>query len=252
LKQSRSGVQPLPAILSGSELEALFRAHWANWGEAGQALPVVLKRQPAGLTDLQWEQVVGFYQCLWAENQVQNLTRLIEPAEFMDYHLRDALEVLDVAGGLAYPALDLGSGGGVPGLLCAILDPASRWILVEAEKRKAAFLSQTVSVLGLANRVQVFSERVEDLLQADSALLGVRTVVSRAVGSVEKVFRWIRKCSTWNILVLLKGPSWEEEWGAFRKSPFKKALRVDSDQHYQVGAERKSRRMVRLARIENP
>jgi len=58
-------------------------------------------------------------------------------------------------------AVDLGSGGGVPGLVLARRWPDSAWILLEAGARRAAFLGRAVDELGLAGRVQVCHQRAE-------------------------------------------------------------------------------------------
>lgn len=59
-------------------------------------------------------------------------------------------------------ALDLGSGGGFPGMVLAILRPDMEWMLVDSVGKKARFLGETAEALGLKN-VQVSSERAEVL-----------------------------------------------------------------------------------------
>lgn len=58
-------------------------------------------------------------------------------------------------------ALDLGSGGGLPGLVLALRWPESTWVLLDANERRTAFLIETVDALGLADRVEVLRERAE-------------------------------------------------------------------------------------------
>jgi len=58
-------------------------------------------------------------------------------------------------------AVDLGSGGGVPGLALALLWPESNWLLVESNQRRATWLEGAVSFLGIDNRVDVLCDRVE-------------------------------------------------------------------------------------------
>lgn len=62
---------------------------------------------------------------------------------------------------VARPALDLGSGGGVPGLVLAAEGGGRRWTLVEANQRRFTFLVQAVATLGLEARVEVVGERAE-------------------------------------------------------------------------------------------
>lgn len=59
-------------------------------------------------------------------------------------------------------ALDLGSGGGVPGLVLAAEWADSSWVLLDAQARRASFLGDAVRALGLASRVEVRHARAED------------------------------------------------------------------------------------------
>jgi len=59
-------------------------------------------------------------------------------------------------------ALDLGSGGGVPGLVLALALPFSRWVLLEASRKRSAFLAEAVRRLDLEGRVSVAAERAEE------------------------------------------------------------------------------------------
>ena len=80
-------------------------------------------------------------------------------------------------------ALDLGSGGGVPGLVLARLRwPATRWVLVEARERRCEFLRDEARRLGVIARVEVRTERAE-VAGRDPALRGtVDVVVARGFG----------------------------------------------------------------------
>jgi 16S rRNA (guanine527-N7)-methyltransferase len=69
--------------------------------------------------------------------------------------------VVEVVGGPPQECVDLGSGGGVPGLVLATSWPASRWTLIEAGRRRCAYLAEAIARLGLGGRVQVVGERAE-------------------------------------------------------------------------------------------
>jgi 16S rRNA (guanine527-N7)-methyltransferase len=60
-------------------------------------------------------------------------------------------------------ALDLGSGGGLPGLALALLFPCSCWLLLDSAARRAAFLEEAVRRLGVRERVGVRRARAEEL-----------------------------------------------------------------------------------------
>lgn len=58
-------------------------------------------------------------------------------------------------------AVDLGSGGGLPALVLAVLWPASEWLLIDSNGRKAGWLEDAVRGLGISSRVEVRCQRAE-------------------------------------------------------------------------------------------
>jgi hypothetical protein len=72
-------------------------------------------------------------------------------------------------------ALDLGSGGGVPGLLLAAADAAVVWVLLDRQRRRTSFLVRAVAALGWSGRVEVRRESAEEA--AHGALRGTFDVV---------------------------------------------------------------------------
>jgi len=184
------------------------------------------------------------------ENQVQNLTRLLSDEEFLEGHFQDCFEVLAAAPEIRERScFDLGSGAGVPGIPTAILAGKSRWTLSESELGKAKHLENVVQELSLKDRVRVMHGRAEKTI----GLATPEVVLSRAVGKVGKILEWIERCSTWNTLILFKGPSWETEWADYvATTPTNKNRpAVIVDHKYQVMAgdgEAKSRRILVLRR----
>jgi 16S rRNA (guanine527-N7)-methyltransferase len=57
--------------------------------------------------------------------------------------------------------MDLGSGGGLPALVLAVLWPASEWLLIDSNVRKAGWLEDAIQGLGMSSRVAVRCERAE-------------------------------------------------------------------------------------------
>lgn len=82
-------------------------------------------------------------------------------------------------------ACDLGSGGGLPGLVLAIdVWPQSRWVLLEAMAKRFEFLSWAVGVLGVVDRVSVVQGRSEHVGRVGEALRGACALVtSRSFGA---------------------------------------------------------------------
>ena len=189
------------------------------------------------------EGLIRFHREFIRENEVQNLSRLLDPVSFHEGHVLDVLH-LEKSGFYAGKVMDLGSGGGVPGLLHQMIFQKP-WILCDSEKRKAEFLQRVISEYPITG-AQVVNIRAEEWLSAGGQ---VDQISARAVGTVDKIFSWIRKCSTWNKLILLKGPGWEEEWKKFtsksRKNP---PLKIVGEYRYEVGAEKKRRVIIQLER----
>lgn len=90
------------------------------------------------------------------------ITAIRDPAEAAARHVLDALAGLPAVDAAPAGALaDVGSGGGLPGLVLATVRPARETHLIEATARKAAFIAEAAAELGL--RVHVHAERSEDL-----------------------------------------------------------------------------------------
>jgi 16S rRNA (guanine527-N7)-methyltransferase len=93
-----------------------------------------------------------------------NLTAIRDPRAAVAAHVLDALAALPLLREYGVRALlDLGSGGGYPGLPLAIALPTERALLVDSIGKKARFLATAVTGLGLADRVEVAAERAETL-----------------------------------------------------------------------------------------
>jgi 16S rRNA (guanine527-N7)-methyltransferase len=124
---------------------------------------------------------------LLAMNERMNLTAIEDPASAWERHALDAWTLLplldDVAAGGRL--VDVGSGGGVPGIPLAIARPDLRVTLVEATQKKAAFLEAVAQALGLSN-VSVHAGRAEELCKGE--LAGAFDVVTaRAVARLAKL-----------------------------------------------------------------
>lgn len=132
--------------------------------------------------------IAQFLATMLAVNERMNLTAVIEPEAVWTRHALDGCTMLP---GLApVPAgarlLDLGSGGGVPGILVAIARPDLRVTLVEATQKKAAFLTAVAAALGLTN-VVVVAERAEKLGKEHHSQ---DVVMARAVAKLVELVPW--------------------------------------------------------------
>lgn len=135
-----------------------------------------LNLSPANISDLEL-----FLQEMGRWNQVHNLTAIEGEKDSVRLHLIDSMAVLPVMRrflGLPNPKIaDLGSGGGLPAIPIAILQPEWHLTLIEAIRKKTAFLQHVRGKLGLKN-IQVLSERVEAVAKSQPGQFDA--VISRA------------------------------------------------------------------------
>jgi 16S rRNA (guanine527-N7)-methyltransferase len=137
------------------------------------------------------ERLHRFLTRLYEANQRFNLTAIRDPAQAWERHVLDALTLVGPLcsiepEGERLRVLDLGSGGGVPGLVLAAVLPQVEFTLVEATGKKAAFLEETAAALGLANAT-VRAERAETLGHDPWLRATFDAVVARAVAPLPVV-----------------------------------------------------------------
>ena len=171
------------------------------------------------LDDDQIAQLLDFMVLLQKWNKVYNLTSVRDPAEMLTHHLLDSLAAVaplrrrlaqtgQGAGGEALRLLDVGSGGGLPGVVFAICCPQLDVSCVDAVAKKAAFVQQATVTLKLQNLHGVHA-RVE-------SLAGPFDVVScRAFASLVNFAAWSRpalgEAAVW---LAMKGKNPAEEIAA--------------------------------------
>ncbi|MBV8782065.1 MAG: 16S rRNA (guanine(527)-N(7))-methyltransferase RsmG [Phycisphaerae bacterium] len=156
------------------------------------------------------EQLSHYLALLIEANRTMNLTRIVDPEVARVQHIADALTLLPHLPPDAFDLADVGSGGGVPGMVLAIVRPDARVVLLESTTKKAEFLKQTASALQLKN-VSV------EAIRAEAAGSGSRResfdiVTSRAVGEMVWVAEWcLPLVRVGGTLLAMKGPRVNEE-----------------------------------------
>ena len=126
-----------------------------------------------------------FLQEMARWNQVHNLTAIEDEGDSVRLHLIDSITVLPILRqflkGPSPKIADLGSGGGLPAIPIAILEPEWRLSLIEAVRKKTAFLQHVRGKLKLKN-IEILSERVEYVAVHQKAQFDA--VISRAFTSL--------------------------------------------------------------------
>ncbi len=169
------------------------------------SLKVELENHEFELSTSQEKLIRKYCRLLWQANQTINLTR---HTDFKTFVARDLVDVLQLSKLLPQnqEVLDIGSGGGVPGLVMAIVRPDLEISVCESVGKKAKVLQQIVDELQLP--VVVYPDRAENVLED----LRYDVCTARAVGPMWKLLTWLD--DRWlhaQRLLAFKGPRWAQE-----------------------------------------
>jgi 16S rRNA (guanine527-N7)-methyltransferase len=153
---------------------------------------------------------------LWTWNERLNLTRHTDVERFVSRDLGDAAAITEhLARGER--VLDVGTGGGVPGAILAILRPDLQVELCDSVAKKARAVGAIVTEAGLA--IPVHAAAAQELV-ARRPTGGDRfdTLVVRAVAPLAKLLGWFEPlAASYGRLLVIKGPRWEEELAEARE-----------------------------------
>lgn len=147
------------------------------------------------------------YAALLTEwQQRMNLVGPSTLAHIWTRHFQDSAQLLPIAG-LGKTWLDIGAGGGFPGLVLAILDPSARFMLVESIAKKCNFLRAVAQETGTNDRVTVNNARIEAISASRFDI-----ITARAAAALETLFEWgLRFAGPETRWILPKGARVEEE-----------------------------------------
>ena len=199
----------------------------ARLSEGAAALGVTLSDEQRG-------QLLDYLALLGKWNKVYNLTAVRDPAEMLTHHLLDSLSIIAPlrrhTGGQPARLLDVGSGGGLPGVVIAICCPEIQVSCVDAVAKKAAFVQQVAVALRLPNLRGVHArvEAVQDKFDV---------ITSRAFASLADFTQWsapaLAEGAVW---LAMKGKRPDDEIAAL--PPGVEVFHVEQLQVPGLGAER--------------
>lgn len=168
-------------------------------------LALALARHGFDLPTDQVELLDRYCQALWALNEKLNLTRHTDYEKFVARDVVDAM-ALEPFLDSGDRVLDVGTGGGVPGVVLAIVRPDLEVALCDSVAKKAKAVEEIVKEIGL--NVNVHHAPAQELVAREH----YHVLVVRAVAPLTKLLRWFaEQWESFDRLLVIKGPAWVEE-----------------------------------------
>lgn len=202
------------------------------------ALEAGVRELGLALSGAQIDQLLAYQELIAKWNKVYNLTSVRDPAEMLTHHLLDSLAaippLLRQTEGRPVRLLDVGSGGGLPGVVIAITCPQIEVHCVDTVLKKATFIQQVAASLRLPN-LRGIHARVESLTAEQGG--GYDVVCSRAFASLVDFTTWSRSAlKPDGVWMALKGKHPADELAALPASVA--VFHVEQLQVPGLGAER--------------
>jgi 16S rRNA (guanine527-N7)-methyltransferase len=149
-----------------------------------EVLAAGIEEMQLEVTQAQQEQLLDYLALMFKWNAVYNLTSLRDPMQMVTHHLLDSLAAVPAFAG-ARNVLDVGAGGGLPGIVLAIVRPDMKVSMIDTVHKKTAFLTQVKAQLGLA-RVTIHTMKVQELEVSDK----FDVITSRAFADLSDFVNW--------------------------------------------------------------
>jgi 16S rRNA (guanine527-N7)-methyltransferase len=149
-----------------------------------QVLAEGIQSMNLAVSQEQQNKLMDYLALMFKWNSVYNLTSLRDPMQMVTHHLLDSLAAVPAFEGAAN-VLDVGAGGGLPGIVLAIVRPDMKVSMIDTVHKKTAFLTQVKAELGLTN-VTVYTMRVEQLQVSDK----FDVITSRAFADLSDFVNW--------------------------------------------------------------
>jgi 16S rRNA (guanine527-N7)-methyltransferase len=178
------------------------------------------------IADEQVELLDLYRRLLWSWNERMNLTRHTTMEKFVERDLVDSFELTKLLE-QGERVLDVGTGGGVPGIVVAILRPDLNVSLCDSTQKKARAVESIVADLGVP--IRVYPNRAEEILEITT----FDTLVARALAPLAKVLGWLRPhYDAFDRLLMIKGRSWVDERSEARQAGLMRGLQLRKAANY--------------------
>ena len=199
------------------------------------------------LTESQYNHLAQFAELMVKESETQNITAVRTIPEIWTRHFLDSAFLCKYLPKTAFSVIDIGTGGGIPGIPIAILLNHAHVTLLDSEHSKIAFCQSVVNKLGLS--VHCVSERAEELAKLSSYREQFDCAVSRAmtIGSIlsEMALPFLKTNGT---LYAMKGRNYDPEVERFESACEILHGKMDSLIQYQIEDEPKN--LISIQKLE--
>ncbi len=196
------------------------------------------------------EQLLRHLDLVLNENKIHNLTRITDVEDALVLHIVDSLLFSTCISSPSTRLLDIGSGGGYPGIPIA-LHTMCDVTLVDSVQKKTDFLSRTIEALGITSHVRAVHARIEDY--ATMASNYFNCVTARAVASLETLIEYAAPLLTVDgILVVSQGPQQLNEDRRIATTLDLCGMEYVSRETYTLPHEYGTRRLVKIKKSGEP
>ncbi|MEX0939612.1 MAG: 16S rRNA (guanine(527)-N(7))-methyltransferase RsmG [Pirellulales bacterium] len=205
-------------------------------------IQAALTRHSVSLAADQAIELDRYARLLWEWNERLNLTRHTDYEKFVT---RDIVDSLALAEHLprGERVLDVGTGGGVPGVILAIVRPDLKLVACESTAKKYRAVADMIEKLGLP--LPVYHARAEDLLET----MTFDALIARAVAPLPKLLTWLTPYwDAFDRLLIIKGPAWLSERKDARERSLLKNLDLRRLSRYQTPGSGAENVILRLER----
>lgn len=166
------------------------------------------------LNDAQIEKFTVYIRLLKKWGSKINLTSVKDDKEIVIKHFLDSLSICDLLSNKA-DMLDIGSGGGFPGIPLSIVNPGLNVTLLDPAQKKVTFMKEAIRHLSLSN-AEAVAGRAGGTGEGELIEGSFDFVVTRAVGSIKEVLDIsLPYVKGGGKAVLMRGKSGEQEWESF-------------------------------------
>lgn len=214
-----------------------------------QVFQSFLEKEEVKINERKFEKLNQFVQILMKKNEEINLTRITSEEEVWVKHIFDSLipiRFLKLEKGMKI--MDLGTGGGIPGIPMAILYPSIDFVLVDSVQKKVDAVKEFANELNLRN-VKVICARAEELGRDPDHRDQYDLVLSRALASLTILIEYcVPLIHLYGHVVAYKGPDYIEELARAQNAITKLHAEHPRVFHYSLPSQMGERTLIRITK----